>query len=62
MQLKVPSIVCDVCGQTIKSEIEANVPDAKVSVDVAAKIVTVEATAPESTIRKIITAVGHEVE
>lgn len=62
LKLKVPSIVCDGCAETITETITTMEPDAKVNVDVKAKTVTVEATASEETIKQAIVATGHTVE
>ncbi|MEA5535743.1 heavy-metal-associated domain-containing protein [Crocosphaera sp. XPORK-15E] len=60
--LKVPSIACGACANTITKAIEGQKPEAKVSIDVESKIVTVETEASEEMIKEIITAVGHTVE
>lgn len=62
LKLKVPSIVCDGCAETITETITTMEPDAKVEVDVKAKTVTVEAAASEETIKQAIVATGHTVE
>lgn len=62
LKLKVPSIVCDGCADTITETITTMEPDAKVEVDVKAKTVTVEAAASEETIKQAIVATGHTVE
>ncbi|GBF78658.1 heavy-metal-associated domain-containing protein [Aphanothece sacrum] len=60
--LKVPSIACGACANTITKAIEGQKPEAKISIDVEAKIVTVETDASEDTIKEIITGAGHTVE
>lgn len=61
VSLKVPTIACDVCAQNIKAEIKGNLPTAQVQVDVAEKIVTVEAEdITDSSLRSMIIAVGHK--
>ncbi|MDJ0600939.1 MAG: heavy-metal-associated domain-containing protein [Crocosphaera sp.] len=60
--LKVPSIACDGCADTITKAIEGQKPEAKVSVDVDSKMVTVETDASTETIKEIITEAGHTVE
>ena len=62
VQLKVPSIACDVCAKTITEGILQQEPDSKVAVDVTSKTVRVETEASEESIRQIITTVGHTVE
>jgi len=61
ISLKVPSIACDVCAQTITKAIKNSEPEAKVSVDVAEKVVSVETDASVETIKKAITEAGHTV-
>ena len=62
LKLKVPSIVCDGCASDISESITTMEPDAKVDVDVPAKMVTVDAQASEETIKQAIVAAGHTVE
>ncbi|MDJ0731329.1 MAG: heavy-metal-associated domain-containing protein [Crocosphaera sp.] len=60
--LKVPSIACGGCADTITKAIEGQKPEAKVSVDVESKMVTVDTDASTATIKEIITEAGHTVE
>ncbi|MDJ0660902.1 MAG: heavy-metal-associated domain-containing protein [Crocosphaera sp.] len=60
--LKVPSIACGGCADTITKAIEGQKPDAKVSIDVDSKMVTVDSDASTETIKEIITEAGHTVE
>lgn len=60
--LKVPSIACGGCADTITKAIAGEKPEAKVSVDVDSKMVTVETDASTDTIKTIITEAGHTVE
>ncbi|MBR8826887.1 MAG: heavy-metal-associated domain-containing protein [Gomphosphaeria aponina SAG 52.96 = DSM 107014] len=62
MTLKVPSMVCEGCGERITKEINTHDPEAKVNVDLTGKIVTVESTLSEESIKEMIVAVGHTVE
>lgn len=62
LTIKVPSIACEVCGKTIAKAIQSKYSDAQVSVDVAEKIVTIETSASEETVRAIITNAGHTPE
>lgn len=62
VKLKVPSIVCEGCADTITKEIKVHEPEADVKVDIQAKTVTVETQASEESIKQMITAVGHTVE
>ena len=62
ISLKVPSIACDVCAQTITKAIKNSEPQATISVDVANKVVSVETEASVESIKKAITEAGHTVE
>ncbi|MEL6502532.1 MAG: heavy-metal-associated domain-containing protein [Cyanobacteria bacterium J06635_13] len=62
INLKVPSIVCDGCVDTVKDAIATHEPQAKVEIDLESKQVTVETEASESSIKQIIMAAGHTVE
>ncbi|NEQ78199.1 MAG: heavy-metal-associated domain-containing protein [Okeania sp. SIO2C9] len=62
MQLKVPSIACGGCADTITKAIKAQESEADVQVDVEQKIVTVETKASEESIKQAIVAAGHTVE
>jgi copper chaperone len=59
--LTVPSIACEVCAKTITKAIHNQQPEAKVSVDVPQKLVTVETTASIEAIKTAIANAGHEV-
>ncbi|NJL45649.1 MAG: heavy-metal-associated domain-containing protein [Leptolyngbyaceae cyanobacterium SM2_3_12] len=61
LQLKVPSIVCDGCAETISKAITALDADAKVDVNVEGKTVSVETSAAESAVRAAIVEKGHTV-
>ncbi len=62
MTLKVPSIKCEGCGDTITKEIKVHDSDASVKVDIANKTVEVDSDSlSESSVRQAITATGHEV-
>ncbi|MGL5921804.1 heavy-metal-associated domain-containing protein [Chroococcidiopsis sp.] len=62
LQLKVPSIVCDGCAETITKAVKSVDADAQVDVDVSAKTVKVEGVQSEESIKQAITATGHTVE
>ena len=62
LKVKVPTIVCNGCAETITETIQTMEPDAKVEVDVQAKTVTVETEASEETIKQAIVAAGHTIE
>lgn len=59
--LKVPSIACNVCAETITKAIKNEQPSAQVNVDVTGKIVTVETDAPETQIKNAIISAGHTI-
>jgi copper chaperone len=60
--LNVPSIACSGCGDTITKAIKTLESDAAVTVDVAAKTVTVESKASEESIKQAVLAIGHTIE
>ncbi|MGK7874524.1 MAG: heavy-metal-associated domain-containing protein [Xenococcaceae cyanobacterium] len=62
IQLKVPSIACEVCAETITKEIKNHQPEAKVEVDIETKMVTVETEASQESIKQMIEIAGHTVE
>ncbi|ACK71474.1 Heavy metal transport/detoxification protein [Gloeothece citriformis PCC 7424] len=62
IQLKVPTIACEACANTITNAIHNEYSQANVNVDVANKIVTVETEASEDSIKQAIEAAGHTVE
>lgn len=62
IKLKVPSMVCDGCVDTVKEAIATHEPEAKVNIDLDSKQVEVDTGASEASIRQIITAAGHTVE
>lgn len=60
--LKVPTMVCDGCVETVSKAIATHEPQAKVNIDLDTKQVTVETEASEASIRQIIVATGHKVD
>lgn len=62
LKLKVPSIVCQGCADTITEAIKTVDPDASVEVDVPNKTVTLDSQAAEESFKQAITASGHKVE
>jgi copper chaperone len=62
LKLKVPTIVCSGCANTIKEAIITVDSDAKVDVDVEAKTVTLESQAAEESFKQAIVATGHTIE
>ncbi|BAU64550.1 Heavy metal transport/detoxification protein [Stanieria sp. NIES-3757] len=61
MELKVPSMVCEGCVDTVNKAILTHEPEAEVNIDLATKKVTVNTQASEESIKQIIVATGHEV-
>ena len=62
IEIKVPTIACEGCAETIIQAIESQQSEAKVAVDVANKIVTVDTSVTEAEIKSIIVAAGHTPE
>ncbi|TVQ46616.1 MAG: copper chaperone [Gloeocapsa sp. DLM2.Bin57] len=62
INLKVPTIVCDGCVETITKQLQKNLPEAQVTIDIDTKTVAVETQASEATVKEIITSTGHTVE
>ncbi len=62
VQLKVPSIVCQGCIDTITNVIKTEDSDATVDANLEDKMVTVDASMSEESIKQLITAAGHKVE
>ncbi|NJK27770.1 MAG: heavy-metal-associated domain-containing protein [Coleofasciculaceae cyanobacterium SM2_3_26] len=62
LELKVPSIVCEGCADTITKAIQALDADAQVQVDLATKMVKVEGKPSEEAIKQAIAEKGHTVE
>lgn len=62
LELKVPSMVCDGCVETVTKAIKTHEPNAKVDIDLDSKKVSVDTKASEESIKQVITAAGHTVE
>ncbi len=62
LQLKVPSMMCEGCVETVTQAIEAKDSTATVNVDLDSKLVTVETQLSSESIQQAITAAGHTVE
>lgn len=61
IELKVPSMVCEGCVDTITEAIKTEEPEAQVDIDLETKKVTVDTQASEESIKQIIVATGHEI-
>jgi copper chaperone len=59
LELKVPSIVCSGCVDTITKAIMDLDSSASVKSDLETKIVSVETTASETALKEVITKTGH---
>jgi copper chaperone len=62
ISLRISSIACEACANTITKAIKNQQPDAQVSVDVSQKIVTVESEAVVASIQEAIEGAGHTVD
>ena len=62
LKLKIPDMTCGHCAQTVENAVKSVDPAAKVEVDLAKKIVTVETNAPEQRIADVVRAAGYENE
>jgi copper chaperone len=63
IKLKVPSIACEVCANTITNAIKNQISNAEISVDVTTKIVTVtKENITEDQLKEIIIEAGHVIE
>jgi copper chaperone len=61
LKLNVSNIAGEDCAAKITDSIHVMEPDAKVSVDVEAKTVSVESAASEESIKQIIVAAGYKI-
>ncbi len=59
--LSVPSIACESCANTITNALHQAEPNAKVSVDVPQKTVTIDTHLSQEDVKNIIEEVGHTV-
>ncbi|BAZ41394.1 heavy metal transport/detoxification protein [Calothrix sp. NIES-4101] len=62
LKLNVPDISCNHCAETITESIQVVEPNAKINIDVNAKIVTVESSASAESIRQAIVAAGYTID
>lgn len=62
LTLKVPSMVCEGCAETITKAIKNVDSSANISIDLASKIVTLESSISEEALTQAITNTGHTVE
>ncbi|ANV82988.1 heavy metal transporter [Picosynechococcus sp. PCC 7003] len=57
--ITVPTIACEVCGQTITKAIQNQDQNAQVAVDIPSKVVSIQTTLSETALKNIITEAGH---
>ena len=62
LKLKVPQMTCGHCAATIEKAVKSLDPAAKVQVDLATKIVTVETASNETRVKDVIEAAGYDNE
>jgi copper chaperone len=61
LQLKVSSMACSACSDTIASAVKAVDPGATVQADLKTKQVEIEAQASEAAIKRAIEAAGYPI-
>lgn len=61
LELKVTSMVCEVCAKTVTNAIKNVDGQAAVIIDLSTKLVQVETQASEAAIKEAIAAAGHTV-
>jgi copper chaperone len=61
LELKVPSMVCEGCVETVTKAIKTVDSDAGVNVDLETKTVSVESQVSEESIKQAIVATGHTI-
>ena len=59
LQLKVPTMACSACANTIAQAVKAVDSAAAVEADIKTKLVTIQTVKPESEVRKAIASVGY---
>lgn len=57
--IQVPTIACEVCGQTITKAIHNQDQGAEVTVDVPTKTVAIDTSLTETELKQVITQAGH---
>ncbi|MEL7039679.1 MAG: heavy-metal-associated domain-containing protein [Cyanobacteria bacterium J06592_8] len=62
LELKVPSMVCDGCVETVTKAIIGLDSDANVEIDLSTKTVKVDGKPSEDSVKEAIAAAGHTVE
>ncbi|SKB11355.1 Heavy metal transport/detoxification protein [Planktothrix sp. PCC 11201] len=62
VEIKVTSIVCQACANTVTKAIKSLDAEADITINLETKIVSINGTPSETAIKEAITAVGHTVE
>jgi copper chaperone len=62
VQLKVPSMVCSSCVNSVTKALNRLEEDAHVNIDLENKIVTMDGKSSEDAMKKAIRAIGHIVD
>lgn len=62
LQLKVPSMACSACSDTITKAVRNIDPGAEVEADTKTKMVRVETQQPEAAVRRAIAEAGYPVD
>ncbi|MCL1471925.1 heavy-metal-associated domain-containing protein [Argonema antarcticum] len=61
LELKVPSMACSACADTITKAVKKVDPTAEVQADTKTKIVSIQTQQPETEIREAIAQAGYPV-
>jgi copper chaperone len=61
LQLKVPTMACSACLNTIAQSVKTLDPAAVVEADLKTKLVTIQTVKPESEVKFAIASVGYRV-
>jgi len=61
LELKVPSMACSACADTITKAVKTVDPTAEVEADTKTKIVKVETQQPETAVKDAIASAGYPV-
>ncbi len=62
IELKVPSMACSACADTITKAVKALDATATVNADLSTKLVSITTSQPEAEIKSVIAAAGYTAE
>jgi copper chaperone len=62
IELKVPSMACSACAETITKAVNALDTTATVNADLSSKLVSITTSQPETAIKSAIAAAGYAVD